>query len=351
MSRRAREEPPFGSDSFLDVLANIVGILIILIVAAAARMGRAPVPAGSSQNAPEPAVATSTTLPPVVEPEPDEPPPEISEEMRAIAEKMAALEKKSLAADAKLQKLHSDIASAGEGVSDEDRNVAQQSQKVREAQLRIARLEETLGERQQSLTGLLAEFEEAKASRPPAVEVRHRLAPISQDVSGDEVHFRLSGGRVSVVPLQDLVDRVKRQLERQRDWLASRGRHEAIVGPVDGYTMHYLIERKPLSNLDRARLGYGGYRIGVKHCEILPEPDLLGETAEEALRRGSKFALSVKIAPPRAAITFWVYPDSFHAFRILQAACQAEGFIVAGRPLPDGQPIGVAEDGSRSAGQ
>ena len=42
MSRRAREEMPFGSDSFLDVLANIVGILIILIVAAAARMGRAP---------------------------------------------------------------------------------------------------------------------------------------------------------------------------------------------------------------------------------------------------------------------------------------------------------------------
>ncbi len=43
MSRREREEIPFGSDSFLDVLANIVGILIILIVAAAARMGRDPV--------------------------------------------------------------------------------------------------------------------------------------------------------------------------------------------------------------------------------------------------------------------------------------------------------------------
>ena len=32
MSRRARDEEAFGSDSFLDVLANIVGILIILIV-------------------------------------------------------------------------------------------------------------------------------------------------------------------------------------------------------------------------------------------------------------------------------------------------------------------------------
>ena len=32
MSRRHSHDPGFGSDSFLDVLANMVGILIILIV-------------------------------------------------------------------------------------------------------------------------------------------------------------------------------------------------------------------------------------------------------------------------------------------------------------------------------
>jgi hypothetical protein len=59
----------------------------------------------------------------------------------------------------------------------------------------------------------------------------------------------------------------------------------------------------------------------------------------------------VKTAPNGASLTFWVYPDSFHAYRILQAACQAEGFIVAARPLPDGIPIAGSPDGTRSAGQ
>jgi hypothetical protein len=181
--------------------------------------------------------------------------------------------------------------------------------------------------------------------------VKHRLAPISQEIVGEELHFRLSGGRVTVVPLSALVERVKAQLERQKEWLASHGRHAAVVGPVDGYSMQYLVEKLPLSALDRHRLGYGAFRVGVKSADIIAEPDLLGETPEEALRRGSKFAMAVKTAPENAALTFWVYPDSFHAYRILQAACQAEGFVVAGRPLPQGHNIGVSSNGSRSAGQ
>ncbi len=215
----------------------------------------------------------------------------------------------------------------------------------------MARLEEALGERKQALTGLLAEFEEAQNARAPAIEVKHRLAPISQEIAGEELHFRVAGGRVTVVPLQALVERVKTQLERQKDWLASRGRHEAVVGPLDGYEMHYQVEKKSLSALDRSRLGYGAYRIGISHWELVPDPDLMGESPEQALRRGSKFALAVKSAPDRAALTFWVYPDSYHAYRILQAACQAEGFVVAARPLPDGLRIAGSPEGSRSAGQ
>src|SRR5262249_47381052 len=159
----------------------------------------------------------------------------------------------------------------------------------RELQVRIARLEEALGDRKEALSGLLAEFEEAQKAKAPAIQVKHRLAPVSQEIGGEELHFRVSGGRVTGVPLQALVEGVKVQLERQKDWLASRGRHEAVVGPVDGYTMSYLVEKRPLTTLDRRRLGYGAYRIGITHWELQPEPDLTGETPEEALRRGSKF--------------------------------------------------------------
>ena len=358
MSRRAREEMPFGSDSFLDVLANIVGILIILIVAAAARMGRAPDLSLLAQTADPPIEAAPVPAPqepepPVIaaEPEADEPPVELTAQMQSIASHLAALNDKSVAADAKLKKYRIAQQAARDALSEEDRKAAEQSEALREAQLRVARLEEALGDRKQALNALLAEFEDVEKSKPPAIQVKHRLAPISQEIIGEELHFRISGGRVTVVPLSALVERVKAQLERQKEWLASHGRHSAVVGPVDGYSMQYLVERLPISALDRHRLGYGAFRVGVKSAELIAEPDIGGETPEEALRRGSKFAMAVKTAPENAALTFWVYPDSFHAFRILQAACQAEGFVVAGRPLPHGHNIGVSSNGSRSAGQ
>jgi len=356
--RRAREEMPFGSDSFLDVLANIVGILIILIVAAAARMGRIPDLSLLTKGPVEPAKSDSTDPPaepeePVIiaAPEPDEPPAEISDEMQAISGYLAALNDKALAADARLKKLQSASGAAQQALTDEEAGAARRNEQVRQAQLRIARLQEALGDRRQALNGLLADFEEAQKSKAPAIQVRHRLAPISQEIAGEELHFRISGGRVSVVPLNALVERVKLQLERQKDWLASRGKHESVVGPVDGYTMSYMVEKRPLTTLDRHRLGYGAYRIGISHWELIPDGDLAGETPEQALKRSSKFALTVKTAPENAALTFWVYPDSFHAFRVLQAACQAEGFIVAARPLPDGIRIAGSPEGTRSAGQ
>src|SRR5260221_4284220 len=228
MSRRAREEIPFGSDSFLDVLANIVGILIILIVAAAARMGRAPDPVLLSQKAPDAAVATPAAAARAApEPESDEPPPEMTAEMASIANRLAALDTKAQAGNARMKQLQAEFQSARKLLSDDQKDAAGRTTELRDAQLRVARLEESLGERKQVLTGLLAEFEEAQNARAPAVEVRHRLAPISQEITGEEIHFRVSGGRVTVVPLNLLVERIKTQLERQKDWLANRGRHEA----------------------------------------------------------------------------------------------------------------------------
>lgn len=365
MSRRApREEPPFGSDSFLDVLANIVGILIILIVTSAARVARMPASSQiASESTPEPtdsvAVATAAPSPEPQEqaaaipsePEPEGPPPEITEAMEKMATRLSSLDAKSRAADAKLKALRSRLESDEKALAEAKKAAAKRTGALRDSKVRLARLEDALGDRQHTLTAILAEFEEAKNAQPPAIEVKHRLAPISQEVGGEEVHFRIANGRVSVVPLSVMVDRIKAQLERQKEWLAGRRRHESVVGPVDGYTMHYSIEQKALSALERSRLGYGAYRIGVTHWHIVPEPDLVGETVEEALRRGSKFALAVRTAPQRAALTFWVYPDSFPAYRALQAACHAEGFVVCARPLPDGVEIAGSPDGTRSAGQ
>jgi hypothetical protein len=361
--RASGEEAPFGSDSFLDVLANMVGILIILIVITAIRLGRGPGPSGTAEatadEQPEPvaqapAVVDPEPAPPIAvaepEPESDDPPPEMRAEMNALARRESALEAKSQAARSRLAQLKAEYDASREKLAAEEKAAEKSAGALREGKLELARLEQALGERKETLTALLAEFEEAKNSRPPVAEIKHRLAPVSRQVA-EELHFRVKGGRVSVVPWKILLERCEQQFNRQRDWLASRGNHESSVGPVDGFSLQFVVEKVALTGLRARRLGYGATLIRATEFTFIPEPDLVSESVEEALRRGSRFALAVQAAPDNAALTFWVYPDSFLAFRKLQAACHAEGFIVCGRPLPDGHPISASPQGTASAGQ
>ena len=107
MSRRPKAELQFGSDSFLDVVANIVGILIILIVLAGLRVSKMPVvitspeaetPSESTLNAPaelvsEPELAPAMEEKPtvvMVHPSP-QPAPEVMEEPEEADEPLPPL--------------------------------------------------------------------------------------------------------------------------------------------------------------------------------------------------------------------------------------------------------------------
>ena len=48
MKRHGNTDPEFCSDSFLDIIANIVGILIILVVIAGVKVARQPAEASAS---------------------------------------------------------------------------------------------------------------------------------------------------------------------------------------------------------------------------------------------------------------------------------------------------------------
>ena len=48
---------------------------------------------------------------------------------------------------------------------------------------------------------------------------------------------------------------------------------------------------------------------------------------------------------------FGIYPDSFAEFRRLQKFGHEHGFMVAGRPLPEGVPIMGSPNGTKSSAQ
>lgn len=372
MSRRApKAELEFGSDSFLDVVCNIVGILIILILITSYHAGNAPVTAEmiDALVAEEVPVAPAIESPvavapaPVRLPEPEtvvaEPvrPPDVplSQELLQQRAKLLAelesLQTEKRLTDSRMNELSeaNRIASAQvNAVATTLRDEREAAAKQREAvKAQTAQLENS----RQELNKLQEEIKIAENEKSPVKPVKHRVTPISKTVTGKEIHFRLAENRVAFVPIDELAERLRPQIERRKETLLKFKRQEGEVGPVAGFIMRYAVERDPVPVVSDLSGGRGMVRISVTRWEINPDPDLHTETPEQALKRGSAFLRTLKMADVDCTLTFWVYPDSFDIFRQLRDFAYEEGFTVAARPLPHGVPIAGSPQGTRSAGQ
>ncbi len=380
-SRRRQTDLEFGSDSFLDVVANIVGILIILIVIAGLKVARQPV-AGSIPVAPEvssPATeleiainlgnAEALTSPakPQAPPQrlaktevvekpvprvvtPWAPPADSVTEVQSLEQQMEQLLGEE-------QRLAEQTGSMNEIVVRlKDRlQAARRELKTRQDQLELG-LKSTRQQQDQlaEAKALLARLKQEVLLAENAVNVEsleHRVTPVSRVVQGPEKHYRIDGNRVAEVPIEALVGRVKEQIERKKDWLMRMPRHQGQVGPVEGFSLKYVIQRESGSVIDELQMGQQVFRISVTQWVLSPERDLKSESASEAMTSGSRFIRSLSSAEPGTSVTFWVYPDSFETYRVLQRYAHEHGFQVAGRPLPHGMPIAGSPQGSRSAAQ
>ncbi len=392
MSRHA-SEPEFGSDSFLDVVANIVGILIILIVIAGVRVSRAPQLANQVETADAPSTETATVeastqpLPTLDEesldesvaelPEPElpriAPPPELPPLPPLVRKELP--EVPSLRHDpewaARERKLQEELEQARAAARELRESAEQAKRRAAELQKAIAsqreqnsELSEQVAAGRNGLSTMMRELLETEAQleavradlrevvdAPDAQVIEHRVTPIGRIVDGKELHFLLSGNRVAPVPVDDLAARLGSQIQRQKEMLLRVPSYEGIVGPVDGFQMRYLIERSRPSLSEELRLGPNVVRMSVTRWVLEPTPDLQRETAEEALRRGSAFYNHLLTGGHSVTLTLWVYSDSFELCRQIQEFGHRHGYDVAARPLPDGVPITGSPNGSRSFAQ
>jgi hypothetical protein len=198
--------------------------------------------------------------------------------------------------------------------------------------------------------GKQQELTEAEKQQSPKELLRHRLTPVSRAVEGNELHFHVKDNRVAYVPLMELVERMKPQIQRQREWLLKYHEHRGRVGPYRGFELDYLVVRQRMSALEEAR-GGGVARVLPVLLKFEPQEDLTRESLDQALRPGSVFIRELQLADVNTTLTFWVYPESFGTYRQLKEFAHAEGFTVAARPLQDGDSITASPWGSKSAGQ
>lgn len=376
MSRRPKSDLQFGSDSFLDVVANIVGILIILIVIAGLRVSQAPVQLFPSEvssadpvnSAPlivedeedvplEPLIVAEATVPnpaplmPALSPETADPPRQLVSQADELAAEIARLQATYESEAERTGALRQTEAELNERLVKARSQLTNKEREARSLARDVDMQRTSFEQLHTTAETLLEAIATEEAKKPPVEPLEHRVTPLSKVITGHEQHYRLAGNRVSEVPVISLTTRLKDQIERRKDWLIKQRTNQGTVGPVAGYVMHYLVQRDNMGVLDEVRYGSGMVRISVAQWRIEPQADLVSESAAEALKPGALFYDSLANADEGTSLTFWVYPDSYKLYRQLQKFAHEQGFLVAGRPLPHGVHISGSPHGSKSAGQ
>ena len=339
MIRRPRQETDApGQDSFLDVVANLVGILIILITVIGARATDAMVHA-------EPASEATG---------------EQSESDVAQARAAArAVEADIHKIDGKIKRQQLEIV-----YRRKERDKFLQVVGQMEAYLDEQRAQLDQHQRQQldmhrDLEAARTELEQLEAARraienamtPPHV-IEHLPTPMAKTVFGKEVHFRLQAGRVAYVPWDELVRKLREEAPQKAWKLKDVPSITEVIGPVRGFRMKYTLRHaRRVTPIGGGAVAVAR-RIELDHFVLIPVRDDLGERLDAALAEDSEFrSILSRYDPDRTTVTVWVYPDSFGSFRRLKAELYRLGFLAAARPMPEGQPIGGSPEGTRSASQ
>lgn len=336
--RQGEQTASVGHDSFLDIVTNMVGILIVLVVMVGLRIRNAPVQT-------EPDAATRT---------------EVADLARTLATENS-LRDEVLKTRAETQRLRAEAA-------------LRDAQRLLAARL-AAQLEERLAQTRERLDATRREefdLSQALASaRETLEELRQRAAQslsapqepeviesyptaLSRIVDGPEVHFQLRAGRIAWVPVESLLwaarDDMRRKLPdfaRHADLSTSAN----VVGPQGGFRFRYEVQR--FEEVVRRPEG-PTRREGVRmvRWSVVPVASDLGEPVDAALREDSAFRRALAgHEPAHTTVTVWVYPDSFESFRVIRKELHRLGYACAARPLPEGVLIGGSIEGTKSAAE
>jgi hypothetical protein len=351
--RRSVRETPFSLDSFLDLVTNVVGIIIRLILVAW-------VAARSYTSLPEYLKKAEPSTADVGQPSPTDDPltAEIARQKHELAEAEARLLEQLRQVDLlqhdRLQ-AEKDEATVKAGRDELAKTRAELDAARKEADKAKRAVTLSLDDLEQRRQKLMKELVGLEKQPSPSKLLRYRT-PVSQTVHGGESHFECQGGKVAHVDLEAMIGQIQRSLRDKEMDLRNQWEISEVTEPIGAFRMRYMVQRRR-GNADALFPGggpdaYSNFSYGVSEWRIEPIDPARGETVDVALAERSEFRHVIDaLAVERAAVTFWVYPDSFAAYRQLRDYAADRGLTVAGRPLPDGTPISGAPWGKKSRGQ
>ncbi len=336
MHRRSQDNTDApGHDSFLDVVANMVGILIILVMVVGVRVKNTPVTAATSSD-----TSTDQQLQADLATERS-----LHREVLEVADQIRAVERETLQRSLQRDATAMIVETLGQKIESQREQMDAESQgdfdRARSLSQSKARLEQLKRDRAS-----------AERARAEPILIESYPTPLSQTVDQHEAHLQLRGGHVAFIPLDALVAMLKEDAQQKKYQLMDLPELTNTVGPIGGFRLRYTLRRHDISPEMAMMSGRAGSFARMERWTLIPVSSQLGETVEAALAQGSLFRQALaELRPGRDTITIWTYPDSFASFRHLKKELFHLGFSTAGRPLPEGTPISGSPQGSKSAAQ
>jgi hypothetical protein len=180
---------------------------------------------------------------------------------------------------------------------------------------------------------------------PPQKKVLRYRTPVSEVVKTDEFFFECKEGRVTFIDIGSLKAMAENDIKSRVEELRNTNALDGVTTSEGAFRVRYSLQLMG---------GADGWRADVRST-LTVEPIVMtrGENADQALAAGSQFRQIVdRLDPKLGAVTFWVYPDSFAAFRRVRDYLYERDIVVAGRALPNGSSIILSSHGgSASRGQ
>src|SRR5262245_1674440 len=278
--RRPTREIPFSFDSFLDIVANVVGIIIRLILVV--WVGARSYSSVQQYLQPTPAVAPAQEQPLPADP--------LEREIALHRQELEEVRKRLLAQMSELEEVEQTstqvttdlaaVAAQQQGLATErsamDRTLSDHTRTAQTAALSLGEL------RQRSRQ--LAEEIKALDKLPPATKTLRYRTPVSRPVQSEELLFECRGGRVAFIDIAALLAEVKQGLEDRGKLLRTQWLVRDVAGPVGAFRLHYTVERErgTLDNLGGAGLpeASGGFRYGLTSWQVEPIALNRGEAVE-----------------------------------------------------------------------
>jgi hypothetical protein len=328
-----------GQDSFLDVVTNIVGILILLVMVVGMRASHAVETAVTTQRSSEVAQqnVTQDDVRQAVESALD-----AERQVRELIHRVVDTRQETHLREMEREVLSTMVAEA-------EQHIADRRERLDSQQRRDFGIRRQLAEAQLTLDELTREQVALLSQEPDVEEIECQPTPLAQVVTGKEVHVLLADDHVAVVPFDSLLEQMKVDIQENVWRLREQDQLERTVGPTRGFRLRYWFVKTDVIARSDAGTVVAGRVPQFSHCFFVPERTPAGEPAPESLRANSELRQYLqRLNPAATTVTIWTYPGNYDRLREIKRAIRELGFQIAVRPLPKGMPIGASRTGSES---